>query len=80
MDNVVNIKRQHKHVGKALEVIYGYTTTAIHDEEYRTDVEYDVAIKLLARFAHQLEDPTEFIADMNAHLIETINSVNNVTN
>lgn len=81
MSNVVNIKpkpRLCKHVGKALESVYNYTLAAIPNEQDRIDTEYDTAIKLLARISHTLEDPTEFIADMNVHLRENINSFNEV--
>ena len=79
MTNVISIKmkpRLCKHVSKAMNAVYSYTLGAIADEQDRVDTEYDAAVKILARLGHQLEDPTEFIADMNAHLRETINSIN----
>lgn len=79
MSNVISLKpkpRLCKHVGAAMGAVYNYTMAAIPDEQDRIDTEYDTAIKLLARIGHQLEDPTEFIADMNGHLRESMNSFN----
>ena len=79
MTNVINIKpkpRLCRHVSKAMGAVYAYTLAAISDEQDRVDTEYDAAVKILARLGHQLADPTEFIADMNAHLRENINSIN----
>ena len=76
MTNVVNIKRQHKHVAKAIKLVYDYTLGAIRNEVDRIDTEYDTAIKLLAKIAAFSEAPTEFIADMNADLKDMINSIN----
>ena len=76
MTNVINIKRQHKHVAKAMKLVYDYTLGAISNEVDRIDTEYDTAIKLLARIGSGYEDPTEFIADMNADLKDMINSFN----
>lgn len=79
MTNVININprpRLCKHVGNAMGVVYDYILAAIPVEQDRIDTEYDTAIKLLARISHTLDDPTEFIADMNAHLKENIDSFN----
>jgi hypothetical protein len=81
--NVVNFKlkpRLCKHVGKAMGAVYNYTLATIPDEQDRIDTEYDTAIKLLARLGHTLEDPTEFIADMNSHLRESMDSFNGKRN
>lgn len=72
MCNVTSLEQQHKHTARLMAKVYEYIEERFGDSDYGINVEYDLAIKVLARVGYNLASDTfkdDVLHDINEMMI-----------